>query len=332
MRRREFVGFLGGAAAWPVVARAQQAARMMRIGVIYVGSTNNSEAQTGDAIFRSALQELGWTDGANLRIDYRWLDRQDPELLRTYVVELLGLQPNVILAQSTPVVAALQRETKTIPVVFFNVSEPVGSGFVTSLAHPGGNATGFSNFEYSMPGKSIALLKEAAPLITRAAFLHNPQTLPGGTGSAFLHSFETAASSIGLETVAAHIDDNNSVESVLGALGREAGCGVVVSFDIFTSNRVPSIIDFSTRYRLPAAYSFSRFTKAGGLMSYGVDPAYPFREAAAYIDQLLKGASPSNLPVQLPTKFHIAINLKAAKAIGLAVPESFLLRADEVIE
>jgi putative ABC transport system substrate-binding protein len=183
-----------------------------------------------------------------------------------------------------------------------------------------------------MSGKSIELLKEVAPRITRAAYVHNPQTLPGGSGSPFLRSFEAAASSIGLETVAALIDENNSVESVLSTLGREAGCGLFVSGDIFTSSNAPLIIDLSARYLLPAAYMFRRFTAAGGLMSYGVDPTYPFREAAAYIDRILKGTNPGDLPVQLPTKFHIAINLKAAKAIGLTVPESFLLRADEVIE
>jgi putative ABC transport system substrate-binding protein len=330
MKRRTFIAGLGSAAAWPVVARAQQGDRIRRIGVLMPTDESDPEAKARLSGFTQGLAELGWTDSRNMRIDVRWT-AGNVDLMRIFAKELVDLRPEIILAATTPATAALQRETRTIPIVFVSVSDPVGAGFVARLPRPGGNLTGFISEEASVAGKWLELLTEIAPTVKRAAIMFNPGTAPGG-GSYYLPAFEAAARSLKVAPIAAPVHSDADIEMVITSLGRESGGGLVVSTDAFMIvHRVPVIL-LAARNNVPAVYQTSVFARDGGLLSYGPDRADIFRRSASYVDRILRGAKPADLPVQLPVKFEMAVNLKTAKALGLAVPQSILLRADEVIE
>jgi putative tryptophan/tyrosine transport system substrate-binding protein len=330
MRRREFISLLGGAAAaWPLAAGAQQPDRMRRIGVLMVYAENDSEAQAWVAAFREGLQKLGWTEGRNIRIDTRWA-AADAEAMQRFAQELVALQPDLILSQVTLTTAALLQQTRTIPIVFAMVADPVDSGFVASLSRPGGNATGFASNEGSLSGKWLELLKEIAPRVNRVAFLFNPATAP--FAEYYLNPFKAAAASFAVEAIAAPVHDTSELESVVAAQAREPNGGLIIMPDAFTNVHRAEITSLAARYRLPAVYPYRFFTEIGGLLSYGFDRLDNFRRAATYADRILKGAKPSELPVQLPVKFELVINLKTAKALGLDVPLHLQQRADEVIE
>jgi putative ABC transport system substrate-binding protein len=330
MKRREFITLLGGAAvAWPMPLRAQQPDRMRRIGVLSSLAETDSEAQAWDAAFRKRLVELGWIDGRNIHIDYRW-GAGSVERMQLFAKELVRLNPEVILSFSTPATAALQTETHTIPIVFAAASDPVGSGFVASLTNPGGNITGFINLEGSLSGKWLELMHEVAPHVSRVAFLFNPNTAP--FARYYLDSFRSAALTLAVEPIEASVHSTEEVEAVMAKLGREAGAGLVVMSDTFLVFNRELIYSLAKRNRLPTIYPYRFFVTEGGLMSYGVDFAVLFRGAATYVDRVLRGAKASELPVQLPTKFELVINLKTAKALGLTIPDKLLATADEVIE
>jgi putative tryptophan/tyrosine transport system substrate-binding protein len=330
MRRREFIGGLGGAVAWPLAARAQQGGPIRRIGVLMGNDENDPEAKAYLSDFTRGLGEFGWTDGRNLRMDVRWT-AGNVDRAQTFGKELVDLRPDVILGHTTPVTAALQRETQTIPIVFAVVVDPVGSGFVASLPRPGGNITGFINIEAAMGGKWLELLREAAPRLTRAAIMFNPDTAPYAK-SYYLPSFETAARSFKVAPIVAPVHNDAEIETVISSLGREPRGGLVVMPDSFTRVHRASIILLAARNNVPAVYSATVFAREGGLISYGPDEGDIFRRAATYVDRILKGAKPEDLPVQVPVKFEMALNAKTAKALSLAVPQSILLRADEVME
>ena len=328
MRRREFIAGLAGAAAWPLAVRAQQSERMRRLGVL-IPFEENDEAKGWLSGFTQGLAELGWTDGRNVRIDVRWASSIDRA--RMYAKELVDLQPDVILSQSTPVTAAFQRETRTIPIVFVFVADPVGSGFVASLPRPSGNITGFIDEEAGMASKWLELLRQIAPGVKRVAMMFNPDTAPGG-GSYFLPSFESAARSLKMEPIIARVRSDAEIEAVLTSLGREPGGGLIVMPDQFVQVHRAPIILLAARNNIPAVYQLSFFVRDGGLLSYGPDGADLFRRAPSYVDRILRGAKPADLPVQVPVKFEMAVNAKTAKALGLTVPQSILLSADEVIQ
>jgi putative ABC transport system substrate-binding protein len=330
MRRRDFITLLGGAAvAWPLAAQAQQAGRMRRVGALMGWSEDNPQYRAWLAAFVQGLAHAGWVDRRDVRIDVRWT-HADFDKARTFAKELVALQPDVILAGTTPVTAALLRETRTIPIVFAVVSDPVGAGFVGGLARPGGNVTGFINVEAEMGGKWLQLLREVAPRITRAAIMFNPDTAPGG-GTYFLGSFEAAARSMMVEPMAAPVHSDAEIESTITSLGQE-NAGLVVMADSFAGVHRPTIISLAARHRLPAVYPYRFYVADGGLMSYGIDDTEPFRLAAGYVDRILRGEKPADLPVQAPTKYETVVNLKTAKTLGLEIPASVLTRADEVIE
>jgi putative ABC transport system substrate-binding protein len=330
MRRRDFIALAGGAAtAWPLAARAQQDGRMRRIGVLMGTAEGDPEAQSEIAAFRQEFQKLGWT-GRNVQMAYRWA-AGDADQMRTFARELVGPQPDAVLAVTTPAVAALLRETRTIPIVFVRVSDPVGSGFVPNLANPGGNVTGFTNFEPSIAGKWLELLKEIAPRVARVTLLFNPATAPGG-GMHFMRLVEAAAPSFAVEVSAGRVHDVADIERVVAAVAREPNGGLVSLPDIFVTVHRELTIELTARYRVPTVYQYRYFVARGGLMSYGPDVIDQYARAALYVDRILKGAKPADLPVQAPVKFELTINLKTAKALGLTIPESFLPRADEVID
>jgi ABC-type uncharacterized transport system substrate-binding protein len=332
MRRREFITLLGGAAAAnarPFAARAQQPDRMRRIAVLVAFAENDPEAQAWVAAFREGLQKLGWAEGRNIRIDTRW-GAVDSDSRQRFAKELVALQPGLILSSNTPTTAALLQQTRTIPIVFVNNADPVGSGFVASFPQPGGNVTGFVNLEPSMAGKWLELLKEIAPRVNRVAFLFNPSTAT--YFEYFLNPFKAAAPSFGVEAIAAPIHDRSELESVVAAQAREPNGGLGVMPDPFMAGHRAEVTSLAARYRLPAVYFFRYFTELGGLLSYGHDPLDNYRRAASYADRILKGAKPSELPVQAPVKFELVINLKTAKALGLDVPLHLQQRADKIIE
>jgi putative ABC transport system substrate-binding protein len=329
IRRREFITLLGStAAAWPLMARAQQSDRVRRIGVLLSLDENDPLVKPRVSAFTQALADLGWTDGRNVRMDLRW-GGGDINRIRALAQELVSLQPDVILTHTTPATVAVQRETRTIPIVFANVSDPVASGIVPRLDHPGGNTTGFAIFPPTLAGKWLELLAEIAPGLKRAAIMFNPETAPV---SAHMPSLETAARSLKVEAITAPVHDDVEIETAIIALGREPGGGLVVMGDAWTLVHRAPIISAAARHNVPAVYEQSEFVRDGGLLSYGVDQVDIFRRGATYVDGILRGEKPGDLPVQLPTKFEMAVNLKTAKALGLTVPQSFLLRADEVIE
>jgi putative ABC transport system substrate-binding protein len=325
IRRREFIAGLGGAAAWPLAAPAQQGERVRRIDVLVGRDENDPEGKAYVSAFIQALEDLGWTDGRNVRMDLRW-GGNDTNRIRALAQELIGLKPDIILTDTTPATAALQRDTRTIPIVFAGVANPVASGIVPRLDRPGGNITGFALDETSLGGKWLELLSEIAPGLKRAALMFNPDT---ATASLHLPSLETAARSLKVEPIIAHVHSEAEIETAIIALGREPGGGLVAMPDIFmTAHRAPIILA-AARNNVPAVYSVSVFARDGGLLSYGADVV---DGAASYVDRILRGEKPGDLPVQFPTKFEMAVNLKTAKALGLAVPPSILLRADERIE
>jgi len=332
MRRREFVTLLGSAAAaWPHAARAQQPAGMRRIGVLLSLAESDSEGKAQFSGFTQGLAELGWIDGRNLRMEVRW-GRGDIDRIRTFAKELVALQPDVILAHGTPVTAALHLETRTIPIVFVTVSDPVGDGFVAGLPHPGGNITGFLTSESAITAKMFELLTEIAPGLKRVAILFNPDTAPGG-GTYYFREFEPAVRLNNVEPIAAHARSDAEIEAVVTSLGGEPGGGLVVMPDYFMLNHIGPITLLAARNNLPAIYPWrSVVTTDGPLFSYGPDLRDIVRRGAPYIDRILRGEKPADLPVQVPVKFEMAVNVKTAKALGLTVPPSIRLRADEVIE
>jgi putative ABC transport system substrate-binding protein len=330
MRRREFITLLGGTALTaPRAAFAQATDSMRRIGVLMPLAVDDPEAKARLAAFLDGLQQLGWTDGRNVRIDTRW-PGGDADRSRKYAAELVALEPDVILASSTASVAALQRITRSVPIVFAAVIDPVGAGFVASMARPGGNTTGFSAFEYSLSGKWLELLKEIAPNLTRAAVLRDP-ALPAGIGQ-FAVIQAMAPSSFALELAPIDMRDPGEIEHAITAFARERNGGLIVTASPLAATYRDLIISLATRYRLPNVYAFRYYPASGGLASYGPDTADEFKRAADYVDRILKGEKPADLPVQSPTKYQLVINLKAAKALGLLVPTALLARADEVIE
>ena len=327
-RRKFLATLLGGAAAWPMTARAQQGGRMRRIGVLMRGSADDSDEQARLTAFLPGLQEWGWSDGRNVRIDVRW-SGADPDRRRRYAAELVALAPDVILADTSTVVAALQEATQIVPIVFAGVIDPVGAGFVVSLARPGGNTTGFASLDYGTSGKWLELLKEIAPRVTRAAVLRDP-TIAAGIGQ--LAAIQAVAPALGVELSPLGARDVSEIERALAAFPPGANAGLIVTAGPSTATHRDLIIAFAVRHRLPAVYPFRYHVASGGLISYGPDSQYGFRPAAGYVDRILKGEKPADLPVQVPTKFELVINLKTAKALGLTVPQSLLAGADEVIE
>jgi putative ABC transport system substrate-binding protein len=329
MRRREFIAGLGGAAAWPLGARAQQGERVRRIGVLNLQDENDPIAKLRVSAFTQRLADLGWSDGRNVRIDLRW-GGGDTNRIPALAHELVGLQPDIILTSGTPATVAVRRETPTIPIVFVNVGDPVAVGIVARLNRPSDNITGFAILESSLGGKWLQLLSEVAPRLQRAAVMFNPDTTPDLLR--FMPSLETAAQSLKIVPIVAPVHSDVEIETTIIALGREPRGGLVVIPGGFLTAHRASIISATARNSVPAVYYQSEFTGDGGLLSYGVDQMDTNRRAATYVDRILRGAKPSELPVQLPVKFEMSVNLKTAKTLGLTVPQSILLTADEVIE
>ena len=328
LKRRAVITLLGGAAAaWPLAARAQKNGQVRRVGVIMGFAENDEVWQAYLANFRQGLQELGWTERRNIRFDYRFTGDSE-ELMRSMAEEVTALQPDIILVSTNSVVSATLKATRSIPIVFTWVSDPVGSGFVSNLPHPGGNITGFHNFEPAIGGKWLAFLKQIAPDLRRVAVVHVPEIIPN---VAFLHVVEAAAPSLGLSVTAAAVRNGADIERVLSAFGQEGG-GLIVTPSALTATRRDLIITLAARLRLPAIYSFGFYAESGGLMSYGINQLELVRSAASYVDRILRGTSPGDLPVQLPLRYELVINLKTASALGLAVPNSLQLLADGVIE
>ena len=325
MKRREFITLIGGVAAWPVAARAQQADRVRRVGVLVGGRGADPEYKQRLEAFR---QGLGWSDGGNIRIDYRYA-AGSAEQFQTQAKELFAQQPDVILATTTPAAAALQRESRAVPIVFLGVSDPVGSGFVASLARPGGNLTGLLLLEESIAGKWLAMLKEMAPNLTRAALLANPATTPY---EYFLRSAEAAARSLAIELVPCRVENAAEIERAIETFASAPNGGLVLPPDSSSTRQRELIVSLAARHRLPAVYNNRLFVAAGGLMSYGIDRIDDYRQVASYFDRILRGAKPADLPVRAPTKYQTSVNLKTAKALGLTVPSGLLVAADEVIE
>jgi putative ABC transport system substrate-binding protein len=326
--RREFITLLGGAAAWPLAARAQQRDRVRRIGVLLPGDENDPMRKSFVSAFIQGLAGLGWPDGRNVRMDLRW-GGDDNNRIGPLARELVVLQPDIIVTNGTPATTAVQRETRTIPIVFVNVAERVASGVVPGLNQPGGNITGFATLEATLGGKWLELLSEIAPGLKRAAIMFNPDTAPVST---YRPSFETAARSLKVEAIIAPVHSDVEIETAIIALGREPGGGLVVTPDSFVVTHRAPIIAATAQNNVPAVYFLSAFARDGGLLYYGVDQVDNWRRAATYADRILRGAKPAELPVQFPTKFEMVLNLKTAKALGLVVPPSIMLRADEVIE
>jgi len=328
MKRRNFITLLGGAAAaWPLAARAQQE-RMRRIGVLMNLTADDPESPARLAAFAQGLADLGWTIGRNLRIDYRWA-AGDPERIRRDADELVALAPDLILSSGTPTVAALQKATRSVPIVFAQVVDPVGNGFVETLARPGGNITGFSVFEYGISGKWLELLKEIAPSVTRAAILRD---LALASGSGQFGALQSVAPSLGVELSPVGVGDAGAMERAVVAFARSPNGGLIVTASTLAVIHRELITRLAAQHRLPAVYHSSYYTTSGGLISYGPNSIDPFRRAASYVDRILKGEKPADLPVQAPTRYELVINLKTARALGLDIPPTLLARADEVIE
>ena len=331
MKRREFITLLGGAAAtWPVAASGQQPDRMQRIGMLMGYAESDREGHAFVTAFRDGLQKLGWTEGHNIRIDTRWAADRDADARQRFAKELVALQPNLILAHATPTTAALLQQTRTIPIIFVNVSDPVGSGFVANFPRPGGNVTGFIVMEPTISGKWLELLKDIAPRVTRVALLFNPTTAP--YAEYYLKPFKAAAASLAVDATAAPVRDTAELKSVVATHAREPNSGLIVLPDSFTDTHRTEITELAARHRLPAVYPFRSFARAGGLLSYGNEQIDNFRRAASYVDRILKGEKPGELPVQAPTKYELVVNLKTAEALGLEVPLLMQQRANEVIE
>jgi putative ABC transport system substrate-binding protein len=328
MRRREFITVLGGAAAWPLAARAQQGDRVRRIGVLMNLAADDPESQGRMIAFMQALQQSGWTNGANVRIDVRWA-AADPEAFRRYATELVALAPDIVLASTSPSVVALQQASRVIPIVFANVTDPVGQGFVASLARPGGNATGFSIYEYGVAPKWLELVKEVAPGVRRVAVLRDAALVAGG---GLLGAIQGVAPSFGVEVTPLGVRDAGEIERGIIGFAQQSNGGIIVLASPLTAFHREPIIALAAKHRLPAVYPLRFFVTGGGLVSYGPDATDLYRRAASYVDRILRGEKPADLPVQAPTKYDLVINLKTAKALGLEIPATLLARADEVIE
>ena len=328
MRRREFITLVGGAVAWPLSTRAQQNERVRRIGVLMGTTAEDPEGQARYAAFLQGLQEFGWAVGRNVRIDTRWA-AGDPTLYRKFVPELIALAPDIILASGTSSMAPLHQATSTTPIVFVGIVDPIGGGFVTSLARPGGNATGFALIEYAISAKWLELLKQIAPGVTRVAVFRNP-ALTSGTGQ--FAAIQAVASPFGVELVPMDVRDRAEIERALAAFARETNGGLIVTTSQLGQANRDLIIKLAARHRLTAVYPQRLYVTSGGLISYGPDFVEQYRKAAGYVDRILKGEKPGDLPVQAPTKYELVINLKTAKALGITMPSSLLARADEVIE
>jgi putative ABC transport system substrate-binding protein len=328
MRRRDFITLVGGAAAWPLAARAQQGGPMRRIGVLNYLAADDPDSPARVTAFSQALQGLGWHDGRNIQIDYRWgggdLDRS-----RRYATELVALAPDVILVSSGSALAVLQNVTRTVPIVFVNVSDPVGAGYVASLARPGANTTGFSLFEYGTSGKWLELLKQIVPMMTRAAVIRDPSIT---SGTAQFAAIQAVAPSLGAELTPVDARDASGIEQTITGFTRGSNCGLIVTASPSAFRHRELIIALAAKHQLPAVYPIRLFVANGGLIAYGSDEIDQYRRAAGYVDRILKGEKPSNLPVQQPTKVELVINLKTAKALGLEIPPGVLAVADEVIE
>jgi putative ABC transport system substrate-binding protein len=327
VNRRTFIAGLGSAAAWPVVVRAKSE-RVRRIGIL-IGAADDWDGQARVTALKQGLQELGWTDGRNIKIETRF-GGGDADSIRAHATELVALAPDIIVCQTTPVIRAVRQATSYIPIIMASVNDPVDQGFVSSLAHPGGNITGFTFIDYQMVGKWLEILKQAVPRISRAVLIFNPDTSP--FYYAYLRSFEALPRSIAVEVTADPVHDTVEIEGALAKLGRDPGSGLIVPPDTFTLVHLGLLIRLAQQYRVPAVYAYRAYVALGALMSYGPDPYDNFRRSASYVDRILKGAKPAELPVQQPIKFELAINLKTAKALGLEIPPSLLARADEVIE
>ncbi|MGA8888404.1 MAG: ABC transporter substrate-binding protein [Pseudolabrys sp.] len=327
MRRREFLSILGGTAVWPVASKAQQAERVRLVGILTILGPDDPEGQARTKVFEQTLQQLGWTVGRDLKIETRQIGA-DLDSLRRYATELVALAPDVIFSIGSSSVAPLQQATRTIPIVFVNVPDPVGAGFVESMAHPGGNITGFSNFEYSMSGKWAELLKQIAPNVTRALVFRDP-TSAAGIGQ--FAAVRSVAQSLGVELTPVNVRNDDEIERTVAAFARSRNGGVIVTAGGAAAHR-KLIISLAARYKLPSVYPYRYYALDGGLISYGPNTYDPVRRAAGYVDRILKGEKPADMPVQAPTKYELAINLKTAKALGLTVPPALLARADEVIE
>ena len=328
MQRREFIMLLSGAAmAWPLAAHAQQTERVRRIGVLIPFTATDPEAKARNVVFEQSLQQLGWTVGRDLQIDYRSPGGEAASIRRS-AAELVALAPDLIMTVGSATMGPVQQATRTIPIVFVNLADPVGAGFVQSLARPGGNATGFTNFEYSMSGKWVELLKQIAPYVTRAAVLRDP-TSAAGIGQ--FSAIQSIAQSLGVVLTPFSVRDAGEIERDVAAFARSGNGGLIVTAG-GTAFRRDLIIGLASRHKLPAVYPFRYYAKDGGLITYGPDPRDSIRRAAAYVDRILKGEKPADMPVQAPTKYELVINLKTAKALGLAIPPAVLARADEVIE
>ena len=328
MKRRAFITLLGGAVAWPLAVRAQETQRVRRIGVLMNTSADDPEGQARIAAFHQGLQEWGWTLGRNARIDVRW-GAVDADNSRRYAAELVALAPDVILASASAAMGALQQTTRTLPIVFVSIIDPVGAGFVESLARPGGNATGFALFEYTLSGKWLELLKEIAPGVTRAAVFRDPAV---GSGTGQYAIIQAVAQSLGVELRPMDVRDPGEIERAIVAFAQVPNGGLITAGAPSAGAHRNLIITLATRHQLPAVYPIPYFARSGGLIAYGPDIVSSYRRAAGYVDRILKGEKPADLPVQAPTKYELAINLKTAKALGLTVPDSLLARADEVIE
>jgi len=329
MNRRTFIWGLTGTLAVPQAAAAQQSIRGRRIGVLMNLSENDLEAQRLITALSEGLAQLGWTDGRNVRLDYRWAGG-DINRIRTLGDELVALSPDILVGYGTPVVVALQQRTRSIPIVFLSVTDPVGQGLVASLAHPGGNITGFAVFEISLGTKWMEALKQLAPGLKRVSTIFNPKTAP--YYRLYLRAIEQAAPAFAAESIALEVQTDAEIERAISALAREPGSGLIVMPDTFNMVHRRTTIGLAARHRLPAIYYFPFFAREGGLISYGPDEIDMFRRAAGYVDRILKGAKPADLPVEQPTKFELVINLKTAKALGLTIPQSMLQRADELIQ
>ena len=331
MTRRAFVSLLGsGVIAWPFIALAQQSSGMRRIGVLMGYPETDAEAQSYFAAFRDSLRRLGWIEGRNIAIDIRWARPGDMISMERFAKELIAVQPDLILSNTTPTTVALVQQTRSIPVVFAMVADPIGSGFVTSFAQPGGNATGFVTTEATLGGKWVDLLKDIAPNVVRMAMLFNPATAM--FGDFWLKPFKAAAASHSMEAIEAPVRDVSDLEVVIATQAREPNTGIIVMPESFTDAHRAEITSLVARYRIPAVYAYRFFTALGGLLSYGIDLADNFRRSATYVDRILRGEKPADLPVQAPTKYVLTINLKTAKALGLEVPFHLQQLADEVIE
>jgi putative tryptophan/tyrosine transport system substrate-binding protein len=328
VKRRNLIALLGSAAAWPLAARAQQGERVRRIGVLINLAADDPESGARLAAFVKGLQELGWADGRNVRIETRW-GGADADRVRRYAAELVALAPDVILASGGSTVGPLQQATRTVPIVFVNVTDPVGAGFVASLARPRGNATGFIYFEFGIGGKWLELLKEIAPGVMRAAVLRDAATT---TGVGQFAAIQSVAPSFGVELSPIGVRNAGEVEPAVTAFARSSNDGLIVTASVLAIAHRDLIISVAARHRLPAVYPFRRFVTGGGLISYGPDTVDQFRRAAGYVDRILKGEKPADLPVQAPTKYDLVVNLKTAKALGLTIPPMLLARVDEVIE